>query len=435
MPRKPKVRWHDGNNCWVSDVGERYEDKSGRWRRRTVSFPDILKKDEREARRALEAYLDREDARRQDARNPTVRMVCELYLEWLESNREESTYTANKGLLTRFVRFPPHGNREPFGSRRVSAMQPEDLEFLLETMSKSHKPSYCAVMHEAVQAAFNWAARRIKDREPDVLIASNPFKGVPKPYVPPAPEQYMERRELAAFLRWAWRHAGRRGSRDRPSIANNFDKQLCLLIRLAAHTGARPGELCIPGKVKDRKDGKGFTWEHWNPDAGANRFGHRIGLILLPKHKTSGKTGRPREIVVPPKLVRAIERHRAHEWTHPKWVFTHRRGVGAEKRGANTAAIGEPWTSHALGIKIKDWRREAIAAGVPLKDEGDNRFRLYRIRHTRITDLVMGGLSHEQAAALTGTSGRMIAKTYAHLTGSRLIDLDSESRSKGKDKG
>jgi integrase len=201
------------------------------------------------------------------------------------------------------------------------------------------------------------------------------------------------------------------------------------MIRFMAHTGARPGELCIAGR---RQRDRGFTWEHWDPEASVNDLGQRVGLITLPPthHKTGGKTGRPREIVVPPVLVRALERHRARDWAHPVWVFTHRRGGGAEARGATTAALGEPWTSHSLGIKVKVWRRRAIAAGVPVEDEGDNRFHLYRLRHSRITDLIgaRGGLSHDQAAALTGTSGRMIETTYGHLTGTRLIALDQAAR-------
>jgi integrase len=289
---------------------------------------------------------------------------------------------------------------------------------------------------------MNWAARRIPDREPAVLVPANPLKGVPRPVIPRSPERYAERDELAAFLRWAWRRAKRKDSKGRVSLTSRFDRQLCLLVRLAAHTGARPGELCITGRHRRET---GFTWDRWEPDAHTNALGHRVGLITHQKHKTAGKTGRAREIVVPPILVRALERHRARDWAHPEWVFTHRRGQNAESRGAMTAAVGEPWTSHNLGTKIRKWRAKAIAEGKRLKaegkptrgleriqDEGDNRFVLYRLRHTRITDLigVNGGLSHDQAAALTGTSGKMIETTYGHLTGTRLIELDQAARSR-----
>lgn len=442
MPRTPKPRWHIGNQQWVSDVGERYVDGKGRTRRRTVAFPGIGRKEDRRAREALQAFLDRQEEQERNATDPTVATVCELYLFWVEENRERSTFDSLAGLLGKFTAHELPGARGSIGARRVSSLQPADLERFLAQMARENKPSYCAVMHSAVQAAMNWSMKRISDRVPPVLIRENPFKGVPRPVIPRSPERYAERSELAAFLRWAWRRAKRDEKGKRVSLINRFDRHLCLLIRLAAHTGARPGELCITGKHLRET---GFTWDRWNPDAYVNSLGHRVGLITHDRHKTARKTGRAREIVVPPILVRAIERHRARDWAHPSWVFTHRRGHGAAGRGAVTAAVGEPWKSHNLGLKIRKWRAMAVAEAQRLKaegkptrglekiqDEGDNRFVLYRLRHTKITDLigVNGGLSHDQAAALTGTSGKMIETTYGHLTGTRLIELDQASRAK-----
>ncbi len=433
MPRNPSPRWHAGNQLWVSDVGEPYTDGKGRRRRKTVSFPGIARADKAGAKRALEAYLDDQAARERNNTDPLVATVCEQYLEWLEANREPSTAENTARLLGKFAAFVgPRG--VPTGRRHTSEVGADDLERALAAMS-DNEPSYRAAFHGAVQAAFNWAARLVPDRNPRQLVPANPFRGVPKPAIPRAAERYAGRGEMAAFLRWAWRHANRRGTRNRPSIANRFDRQFCLMLRLAAHTGVRPGELCIAGK---RRRDRGFIWDYWHPDAATDAAGQRVGMIVLPPsvHKTGRKTGRPREIVVPPLLTRALERHRAHRWTHPKWVFTHQRGRGAEGRGANTAALGEPWTSHALGIKVRRWRALAIQAGVPVADVGDNRFHLYRLRHTRITNLVgaRGGLSFDQAAALTGTSGKMVETVYGHLTGSRLVDLDQAARRRSVEK-
>lgn len=439
MPRTPKPRWHAGNQQWVSDVGETYVDPRGRQRRRTVAFPGIGRKEDRKAREALRGFLDQQAEKVRNANDPTLATVFELYLEWLEANREFSTYETVSGLLSKFTAWTP-GQGGPMGRRAWSTLDYHQLEQCLAVLARTHKPSYCAVLHSAVNAAFNWASRRIPGRVPEILVESNPFKGVPRPAIPRSPERYAERDEVAAFLRWAWRRTPREDKRGRVSLTSRFDRLLCLLVRVAAHTGARPGELCITGK---RAKETGFTWEQWNPDAAVNSLGHRVGLITHKKHKTSGKTGRSREIVVPPILVRAIERHRARDWAHPTWVFTHRRTAGCEGRGALTAVNGEPWVSNSLSLKIRKLRGMAVAEGQRLKaegkptrgldlirDEGDNRFVLYRLRHTRITDLIgsKGGLSNDQAAALTGTSGRMIETTYGHLTGTRLIDLDQVSR-------
>lgn len=442
MPRVPKPRWHAGNQQWVSDVGEQYLDAKGRTRRRTVPFPGIGRKEEKRAREALQAYLDDQAERTSQGDDPTVKEIIELYLEWFEANREPITYTSVAANLKKFAKRVPPKSSQPVAQMRASQLDAAILERALGEMARTNKPSYCALHHGAVQACFNWAAKRIPDRTPPVLIPANPFRGVPKPAIPRSPERYAERAELAAFLRWAWRRAPREDDRGRRSLTAQFDRHLCLLIRVAAHTGARPGELCIAGaKFAEH----GFTWERWNPRAAVNSLGQPVGLIVHQKHKTVGKTGRPREIVVPPILVRAIERHRARAWAHPTWVFTHRRSGGWEERGATTAAVGEPWRSQYLCMKIRQWRLQAVAEGKRLKDEGkptrgleliqadgDNRFVLYRLRHTRITDMIgaNGGLSYDQAAALTGTSGKMIEQVYGHLTGSRLIDLDQQARSR-----
>jgi len=44
-------------------------------------------------------------------------------------------------------------------------------------------------------------------------------------------------------------------------------------------------------------------------------------------------------------------------------------------------------------------------------------------------------MSSDQAAALLGTSGRMIETTYSHLTGSRLAELDGLGRIAGRKGG
>lgn len=445
MPREPKPRWHAGNQQWVSDVGDQYVDAKGRTRRRTVPFPGIGRKEEKKAREALQAYQDERAERVRDADDPTVKEIVELYLEWVDANRETTTYTTAESTLRRFAEFAPPGSRVNLARMRVSQMDVAYLEKLLDQMArKGRKPSYRSLLNSTVQACFNWAAKRLPERKPPVLIPANPFRGVASPTIPRSPERYAERDELAAFLRWAWRRAPRTDERGRKSLTAQFDRHLCLLIRVAAHTGSRPGELCIAGvKLRDY----GFTWDTWNPKAAVNSLGQDVGVITHAKHKTSRKIGRAREIVVPPILARAIERHRARAWAHPKWVFTHRRSRGWEERGDTTAAVGEPWKSQYLCLKIRNWRRMAIAEGKRLKaegkptrgleliqDEGDNRFVLYRLRHTRITDLIgaNGGLSYDQAAALTGTSGKMIETTYGHLTGARLIELDQAARARRK---
>ena len=127
---------------------------------------------------------------------------------------------------------------------------------------------------------------------------------------------------------------------------------------------------------------------------------------------------------------------------HPISIFVHKRGKGGIERGANRET-GEPWgkfitkpdgsmgfepDSTALSKAIRKLRKEAIAAcerlrseGKPtkglelIKDEGDNRFVLYRLRHTTASDHLMNQGDLYTVASLLGTSPKMLETTYGHL--------------------
>jgi integrase len=65
--------------------------------------------------------------------------------------------------------------------------------------------------------------------------------------------------------------------------------------------------------------------------------------------------------------------------------------------------------SRRAGVGLRTWGLEAIT------NEGDNRFVMYRLRHSYISRGLMGGKSEAEVAAVCGTSAAMVAKVYGHI--------------------
>jgi integrase len=235
------------------------------------------------------------------------------------------------------------------------------------------------------------------------------MKEVPGVATPRAPERYADPAEIAAFLRFAWRRAA-----TLTPIYRRFERKYVLLVRAAMHAGCRPAELATA---------------EWSD------FQSEKGRIVLPasKWKSGGKTGRSRTIYLTPRLVRALLREQARPDRHPTHLFSHKRGPGGRGRGA-TKQQGEPWLKKALTRHTRNMRALAIAAKVPVEDVGDNRFVLYRLRHTRASDALMAGMDLASVAELLGTSPRMLETTYGHLLDEHLAEKAAEMAAKRRRK-
>ncbi len=142
--------------------------------------------------------------------------------------------------------------------------------------------------------------------------------------------------------------------------------------------------------------------------------------------KSGGKTGKPREVFLPPARVAIIQAIEAIPDRHPRFIFTHKRGMMANLRGSTEASHGEIWSASALPNKICFLRYKAILDGLPLVDKGENRFVLYRLSHTAAAKLLMAGVDVGTVARLLGTSTRMIESTYGSYTSGHLTKAASK---------
>jgi len=406
MPRKPTVRWHpkgDPSGVWRSDVGP--PGRNGRATPvyfRAIPYGPSSSPNRRKAEAALAAYLTERDARRVRAADWTLDDLRLLYLSHARRTAEPVTYDGHRKALAKVVAF--RGGGRAYGAIPAAEFTATDLDRAVQAwVGAGHKPTYVVRLVASVRAMLNWAAEPHPGREPERLIAANPVKGYrPRDpggqviVIPDAPERYAPGSEIRAFIRFAWRRARARAAlpgRNRAAFGGRFEKLTALLVHFAAHAGCRPSEVCRA------------RWEDVDWD----------GRVLVQRGKTTRRTGKMRVIALTPPLLRMLRAIRRLDGGHPEYVFTHKRaGRGAQQPGT-LATWGVPWNGNALCQKVRALRREAIAAGLPLEDEGENRFVMYRLRHSKASDDLMAGGNPSTIAALLGTSTTMLTKRYGHL--------------------
>ena len=417
MARKPGVYWHKGAKCYASNSGTREDGK-----RKTLYFRNIDQGDKESALAALRAL---HDARRgegsptatvteeptpavehspptgiitQDValsdEGPTVRTLVRLFLDHSKTTKAPRTVQGLREALKRFCEFLPHGSNIPLGQRSARHISGIDLLRMRRAWeAKGYSPNYLARLIRSVKACWAWASSADPERTPLRILDENPLKDIKGVLIPQPPERYASRKEVADFLRFAWRR-----TESQTSVQRRFSRLLILAVRTLYHSGCRPGELCTA------------KWADFDSS--------KMMIILPPhRHKTGRKTGRNRTIHLPNLVTRALVRERRRDH-HPLFIFTHKRGKGAMSRGA-TLNHGEPWNSQAFGRAIKEIRDEGIDAGVKLASSGPNRFVAYRLRHTYASDAIMDGVPTAVVAAMLGTSERVLNHTYCHITDPR----------------
>lgn len=121
-------------------------------------------------------------------------------------------------------------------------------------------------------------------------------------------------------------------------------------------------------------------------------FDPAAGVWVLREHKTSGKTGRPRVVFLPPAVVELCARLAA---AHPTGPLFRRAG-------------GTPFpASYYLPRLVRALRRKLALPESVIP---------YGMRHTFATDALANGVPDEQVAELLGHTGTaMLHRHYAHL--------------------
>lgn len=420
MGRRAGIHWDKREQCYRTDAGGKPK-----------YFRGVSRDDHAGAATAFAGWLSELAA----AARPKELLVVDLCTAYVQAARgvKARTVQTHRERLLAWAAYDPGDGCGVLGGRPISSLTLKSLRGPLAAWKLAGwTATYRAGICRSVKAAFAWAATEEAGR----LVQANPFAEVKVPTGPRSPERYATRREVAAFLRFAWRRASGLAGMHR-----RFAKNLILLVRIAMHCGSRPGELCA-------------AW--WGD------FDDQRGTITLPpdRHKTGGKTLKNRVTYLTRPLVRALVRERNREGRHPVCIFTHKRSP----HSASARTAGDPWgifttlpngrqsfepNSSPLSAKVRILREAAVeegkrrlAAGLPtrglelIQPEGDNRFVVYRLRHTTASDHLMSGGDPSTVAELLGTSPRMLETTYGHLLDEHLakasVDLQSKRRSRGQ---
>lgn len=399
MPRPNKVAWHETGRWFFTKV-------IGGKRRFFYASPEIpnTKEGERRAKAWMEQEVAKNEERLIDGEAWMLGDLRLTYLTWCkqrvaEKVAKQHTFDGHRKHLNLICAMKR-------GSKTYGQMFVRDLttKVVGELVGRWKAPTKDADGRDkpglgattirnrigSLQAMLNWAAQPRHDRTRERLIAENPIRGYELPSIEYQGDRYAPATEVASFLEWVDVRAS-----EATGASARFERLTAKLIRLVAETGARPGEICA------------FEWRHYDAES---------WLIQFPpeEHKTGGKTKKPRLILLTAELAAMMEEIRADPSKHPTHVFTHAvRRLGSTEQERKH---GDPWNSNALSRRVKELRRAARAAGIPLEDQGVKRMHLYRLRHSHITNDMQSPNrpSIVDVATLHGTSVKMIEGVYLH---------------------
>jgi integrase len=265
----------------------------------------------------------------------TVAVLCDLFLDHSQKHNEPDTYALYKHFLQDFC--------DLHGRRLAAEVRPFHVTCWLDSHPtwKGCRPNAIA----AVKRAFNWATA-------EGLLDRNPVAGVRKP--PPGRRDRIlsqaERDEILAAIK---------------------DEEFRTFVVAMQETGCRPSEVAR------------VTAADVNLDA---------GVWVLKKHKTAGKTRRPRVVYLTPAMVELTRKLVARHPDGP--LFRGPRG-------------GRPFTRNGIRCRFKRLRKKLPhLAGVVS----------YSYRHTWATEALVNGVGIAQVAELMGhASTEMVSTTYGHL--------------------
>jgi integrase len=353
--------------------------------------------------------LDSLEGRSVTAGHWTIDNLRLAYMTWVERKAESGelsrhTFDGHRKQLKILCREPLHGR--PFGELAVDDLNAAKLQALAEAWKKQGRGA-TTIRNRlgSLQAMLNWAAQPRGDRAVEKLIPVNPVAGWEMPRAEYQGDRYAPAAEVDAFLAWLGKRA-----EGLPGKMGRFERLMVQLVRIAAATGCRPGELCA------------LRWRHIH-------FDQRAIIMPPAEHKTGRKTQKPRLVPLSPEVAALLEGLQADPERHPEFVFTHHAHWRGRKPTADEQRYGVPWNSNALSRRFKELRREAIDAKViPDVDEGLQRLHLYRLRHTKITNDLQAGARVADVAAKSGNSIAVIESTYLHPQVSHLVDVEDRLR-------
>jgi integrase len=392
MPRIPEGYWCERSKRYYARLGPP-SPKTGKSGAVMLKYPDgrpIAYGDLGAKAAAIQRLLAaREEARRRAA-GPTVSDLIAGYLDWHERRGSKPrTIETHEEHLYKFEAFEWSG--ASYGARGAATIGVKDWTRYRKAMeARGCQTGYVKLAFASVAACWNWAARPVEDREPERLLASNPFAGLERPKRGRTRRPILPWPTIKALLDFA---AGwvEEASYER-DLARNRLKLLAL--RLIAESGCRPGEAV------------GLRWEWVHEE-------ERVIIIPAGEDKTGWKTHVDRFIGLSPELAAELARVRASGVAHEVFVVAPR---------------GEPRTKPPGVRQYDHWfrllRRAAQGKEIPIPGEVTP----YALRHAMVTQARAGGIDLERLAPAMGHGVDVARDTYARSQAPEVVAIMDRAR-------
>lgn len=331
MPQKPFFRKHD--EWWVVQLRQGKK----RWQHKLCKGSAPKGKDtEKEAYQLFNRLMEEGS---DDLPPPTkihVNDILAAFLKHSAANHKAKTFEWYKMFLVNFD--------DLYGALKPHQVTHQIVDAWLKS-NKGWKGSRRGAV-VALKAAFNWAAENKK-------IVANPIKGYKKP-----PARARDR-----FLT----------PEERQKIFDNYPDGDCFRDYLFAleNTGCRPGEVSMV--TSEHVDLRTEVWE-------------------FDEHKTEGKTGEKRTVILTPVMVELTKRRMAAVPPGTPLFLNE---------------DGEPWTRNAVRCRFRRVRKKLNLGGDLVA---------YLYRHAVTTDMLEAGVGVAQAAEILGHKGvDMVMRHYQKL--------------------
>lgn len=273
----------------------------------------------------------------------------DLASEWLRSSagmgiHEPSTSYNAKTMLDRHV-VPVLGHRE------VASITATEVERLYADLGRVLKPSSVRRIHNLVARAFEVGVRRgIIDANP-ARAASRPPKRFPEVEIPTPDEVH--------------------------KLITGADERMALLVRVAASTGARRGELLA------------LRREHIDFEERVMTVSRAIGVAGGQSYEKATKTGKTRRVGLHAALAASLA------------TFLD----GRPGRYVFGDATGNPWRPQSV---TRSFRTLCKRTGV-------GPYRFHALRHYCATHLLSGGVHPQKVADRLGHGVSVLLETYGHV--------------------
>lgn len=330
------------------------------------------------------------------------RPFAEYAARWLQSRTVETT-TAHAEKSKLQLHVTPY-----WGTTPIAAIRPSQVDTWIAWLGRKHEdrpalaPGSIHTCHWLFSAILEMARR-------DDVIPDNPARGTTLPKLPPAPEVYLTRAEVAATA---------------AAAATDFDGDVILAL---AYSGMRWGELA------------GLPAKHVDLDTG--RVNVRQTLIEVsgePRRIKPYPKGRRRRVVPVNDTLGAVLERRLAGRDNDDLVFQRPRTLvrfanGGTKELTRTRVGEGPLRRATWGPRV--WHAATLAA------LGRDDVRVHDLRHTHASWLVQAGVPLYEVQRVLGHASITTTQRYAHLADdySRVLHaIDGgagEPRRRGKNLG